>query len=449
MAFGKDNSHLQTIPSFGQATIEQQMALSDQKRRPGGGGGGIWWKNTFHISDNPANPSKFRLLRGEYEQEYNYQGQLATGTFPYYIFVKHYQSMGRDKPGKQGICSAGPLYMDKKHRKECYACDKFWEEYEQRQADRAAGGDGKHPNSMSLIDQFAWNVLDYGYFFEMPDVDARGQVRTNKEGKPYMVWEKALNTNDPKYQGKKWKEGNVCSWPISKSWREDIMSLNTVIGQRCGSCGTGHITTQGWYCGNAQCRQFIFDPLNTSMTTEQQQSLSRNPFQCPHCGLLELPYEHVICNTCQQARKANIFDADLWGFKQKNSSNSKGTHLTFTNWTLNTPAFQTGQATEIKLLDLPKIFAPTPLEVQAKIWNVPGARQAVQQDTGVPPAQPGVWSAPPAPPTQQGAQLPVAQQQPAPMPQHPTPTQATHAPQPQPVDTMSLAAQLAALSNGN
>jgi hypothetical protein len=433
MAFGKDPNHLNSIPSFGQGNFAQQANTSSKKAHGGGGGGGggpAYWRGNFEISEYASHPTRFRLIRGDYTQQYMVEGQLFQDTFPYFMYTEHGRSVGKTFRG--GICSGGPMRMDREKREPCEGCELFWQEYQARQADKAAGGDGKHPRSMSMNDKFAFNVLDYGYFFEMPDVDDQGRVRTKKDGSPWMHWEKAFNVQDPKYHGRNWTEGRVQPWGVNNSWRTTLVNQSIIIGNSCGSCGQGHVQSRGWYCGNPQCRQLLLDPYNTSMTPDQQEALTKNAHHCPHCGYHGYPHEEVQCNACANGKRATIFDADLYGFKEK-SGDSKQTKLVITQFYVTPIRFQTQSAVTPKPLDLPKIFAPTPID-----------KQRVAYGLGAPQGQQGGYQQPPAPHQQGGYQQPNPQWG-AP----PAPPTGPMAPQPQYVDPHSMNQGLAQHQGGN
>ena len=262
-----------------------------------------------------------------------------------------------------------------------------------------------------MVDKFAFSVLDYGYFFEMPDVDQNGQVRTKRDGTPWTHWEKAFNTQDPKFAGKNWSEGRVVPWGISNSWRTSLVNQNTIIGGHCGACGQGHVHSKGWHCGNPQCRQLILDPYNTTMTPDQQDQITKNPHHCPHCGHHGYPHEEVQCSSCSDGKRATIFDVDLWGFLEK-SGESRAGKLIITQFLIQPPQFQTQYATKVEPLDLPNIFTPTPVEKQGELYGISGAGQMQQHAHQQAPMQhqqtPQQWGAPPAPPAGPGAPQPQA-----------------------------------------
>lgn len=386
MAFGKDSSHLDTIPSYGgQATLQQQISAANEKPQSKTKSNYGYWKDNFVISERAAQPSRFRLIRGDYVQDHVVKGNLYRDSFPFYKFSEHFRKV-MGKP-KGGICSAGPFRMSKEKRLPCMACDLFWEEWAKRKDNKDAGGDGKHPNSISVVDKNAFNVLDYGYFFEMPDVDPSGQVRLKRDNTPWTHWEKAVNTQDPKYSGRPWKEGHIQPWAVSSTWLTTLVNQSIIIGNRCSSCATGYVQSRGWHCSG--CRALMLDPNNTAMTPEQVENMTKMPHSCPHCGHQGYLSEEVQCNTCAHGKRATLFDVDLYGFKEK-SGDKPGGNLIITQFVITPIQFQTQNTTKVEPLDLPSIFAPTPYEVQAKVFGL----EVTQAASSTAP----VWGAPPAPP---------------------------------------------------
>ncbi len=462
MAFGKDDSHLNNIPSFGQGNFGQSSAAASTRPARGGGRGSrFYWADNFEMSENPAVLDMFRLIRGDYPQTMlNAEGNLVQYSLPFVAFREHYH--GSSKKG--GICSAGPHYLDREKREPCHGCNIYWEDVSERRAKKDAGDSTKGPNRISMTDKYAFTVLDYAYYFEMPQTDAQGRVRNNpRTNQPFMNWEKAYNVNDPRYAGRKWKQGDVRPWSINKTWKETLHSYSTAISNGCVSCGTSAcVMSRGWFCGNPACRAFIFDPNNTTASVEQQQTLTRNLHGCPTCQQMNFPHEEVHCNACGPAgKRASIFDVDLFGFRQKGSGDA-ATQLIIMQFSAPRPIQLADPevlktAVPLKLLDR---FVPMTLEDQEKAWNIAPAQH---QQAHVPPGA-GGYAPPP------GAIAPQPGQYVAPnVPQHVQPQAAPQvapvwspppggaqavppgayqaaAPVPQPVDPNSLEAQLAQMN---
>lgn len=421
MAFGKDDSHLGSIAGYGAGTFGQQAHQAAQRPRRSRGSM-PYWKNNFDLSENPATPDTFRLIKGQYKQQLvNVDGQLYEDILPFHAFREHFHGSS----SKGAICSAGPFYLDREKRQPCEGCEMYWTDYQERQAKKARGDQTRGPNRISMMDKFAFSVWDYGIYFDMPQVDRNGQFRMNpKTNAPYTEWVKAYNFNDPQYQGRQWKQGDLRPWAIGKTWKDTLVNWTLTIGLSCSSCGgQNSVYSKGWYCGNPQCRQLIFDPNNTTLSPEQQLEVQRSPYQCPHCGQKLFPHEEVGCHSCANPTRASIFDVDLVGYRQR-SGNGNQTNLIITQVIGPCPIrIQDPEVLKtVKALDLPKLYAPTPLDVQQKLWgittstaqqmNLPQPQGAPPQQQWAPPPAPGQVQPPPGHTQPQGAyQPPAAPQQ--------------------------------------
>jgi hypothetical protein len=461
MAFGKDNAQLGAMGGgFGRSTFGQQAATA-ATRPKSSGRRAPYWRNGFDISENPALKDTFRLIRGDYVQvAVDLEGNMFQDSYPFVMWREHFHAASK----RGAICSGGPYYMDRNKREACNGCEMYWDDYKERKAKEARGDKSKGPNRLSMTDKFTFSLWSYAYYFEMPQTDANGQFRMNpKTNQPYTEWVKALNPQDPQFTGRQWKQGHLCPWSIGKTWKDTLVGWNVTIGQCCNVCsGRDCVVSRGWYCGNPNCRQLIFDPNNTTLTQEQQDQLSKKPYTCQHCQQKMYPHEEVWCHACAAAnggdgsmgKRASIFDVDLTGYRQR-SGDGKQTNLIITSFS-NPQPIQVADPEilkTIKPLDLLKQFAPTPPDEQARIWNL--SPQAQTQQAPPPQAQTQQWAPPPgapqgfvppggqppaAYPNPQGYQgpPPVAQPAPPPAPQQPTPAA---------VDPNDISAQLAALNN--
>lgn len=433
-AFGKDDAHLANIGGFG-ASFGQQAAQSLQRGPRGSRGTAAYWKDSFDISEQPATPDTFRILRGAYQQQYvnRDSGELFVDTRPYLFWREHFA--GGLQRG--GICSAGPFHGDKNKRQPCLGCDVFWRDYDERKAKKNRGDNTKGPNRISLTDKFAFTVWDYGLYFEMPDVDRTGQFRINQRtGQPYTTMVKAYNPNEPRFAGHRWEQGRLQPWSVGSTWFQYLHNYNTsVVGNCCSSCGAhGSVYSLGWYCGNPQCGQMLFDANNTTMSVEELEAKKVNRCLCPHCGQNLFPQERVGCQNCARGQRATIFDVDLVGFKQR-SGDGNQYNLFITSFIGPCPIrVQDPKVLEtIQPLDLVKRYEPTPLDKQQEMWGslnmtapqamAPQYPQYPQQQQYPPPGaqQQPQWAPPPPPPTAQPPWPPaVPQAMPAPQMQQPT-----------------------------
>jgi len=426
MSFGKDQNNLQGIPGYGQGSFIQKSATTERRPRRGGGGE-PYWKGCFQLSEHT--PDTVRLIRGDYKQLVcNEEGDIYEEVLPYLKVREHYHASSH----RGAICSAGPAFLFKDKREPCLGCDMFWEDVDERRAKKARGDKTRGPNRMSARDQFVFTTWDYGIYFQVPQVDGNGQVRTNKEGQPYTEWVKA-SPNDPRYQGKPWKQGHLCPWSMGTTYKDTLVKYAKVIRNSCVSCGNQNcVTSRGYFCGNPQCRAFLFDPNNTTMTPEQQDQMANFPHHCAQCGQTLYPHEEIACSACQAPQRASIFDVDLQVMKQ--GSRGQQTFLNIISFSNPRPVqVQDAEALkDIKPIDLSKKFAATPIDTQRKLWNLSGEAPAQPPaPQGAPGPQSG-WQPPPGVPmNMQGQPVSPAGQPvyvqpppmgaPAPMPPQPPP----------------------------
>jgi len=385
MAFGKDQGHLGNVPSFGGNFVQRAKT---QARRPArkGGGGGFYWKNTYKPPEHQ--PDIIRLIPGDYTVAISHDGEsVVQEQMTYVPFKEHHNGQ------RGGICSAGPLWGSKQNAQPCPSCVIFWEDVNERKAKKARGDQTRGPNRMSCRDQFAFNVFDYGMYFEIPDTDRNGQMRMNqKTNQPYTSWVKG-NANDPQFAGKPWKQGQLLAWPMGGTYKDTLIEWAKKIGQSCKGCGSmGSIRTTMKICGNPQCSQFIYDPNNCTLSNEQREQIDFYPFTCPHCQQQGYVGEVIECSNvnCQQAERATLFDVDL----QVQRLGTKGQQTFLQIFTHSEPRpIQVADPEVLQSLqpiDLLKKFAPTSPEAQAKLFNIPMAgapQQQAMSAPGIPPMQ--------------------------------------------------------------
>ncbi len=449
MSFGKDQGHLANIPAHGGNFIQRAKTAARRPSRSGGGGM-PYWKDSFRPS--LITPTLLRLIPGSYKQLVTHDGETAVEEeFPYVMCREHMSKLSGNLRG--GLCSGGPLFANKKKAQACHGCDYYWEDVRERKAKRARGDKTKGPNRMSCRDQYVYTAFDYAPYWKMPDVDKNGQLRMNQNtNQPYTHWETG-NLNDPKFQGKEWKQGHLLSWSMGQTYQDVLVMQAKVIGTHCTTCGNmSCISTVMKVCGNQQCGEFIYDPSNSTLTDEQRDQIDNYPYQCPRCQQTHYVDEVIQCTVCTPAnhtpKRASIFDVDMQ--VQAVGNPGSQTFLQVLSTSPPRPIQVDAKVLEtIKPLDLLRKFAPTPLEVQRKIWNIQVANAPlVGQPAGQPPVAPTMPTAPgmqqqmapqqPVAPAPTGVvPAPVTQQvmPPQPMQFAPQPQAAVPAapPQPQPV----------------
>jgi hypothetical protein len=458
MSFGKDEGHLANIPPHGGNFIQRAKTHARRPQRSGGGGGRIpHWKDGFKPS--LVYPSLVRLVPGAYRQQVTHDGETVVEEEFTYVKWREHVSKSSGSP-RSAVCSGGALFASKTKACECEGCTVYWEDYRERQAKKARGDKTRGPNRMSCRDQYSYTVFDYAPYWKMPDIDRQtGQPRMNNNtNQPYYHWETG-SVNDPKFQGKEWKQGHLLSWSMGSTYQDVLIMQAKVIGQHCKQCGNmGCITTLMKICGNPQCGQFIYDPNNTTLTTEQQNKIDYDKYTCPQCQQEGYVGEVIECAACTPQGltpvRAGIFDVDLQVQAVGNPGSQTFLQVLATSEPRPIQISDAKVLETIKPLDLLKKFAPTALERQRQIWNIQVRNAPLvgqqQPQTAVPvgqppmPMVPGVQQ-PMAAPSQQYQQYqqPVPQQYQPPQPQPqsmPTsivmppqvPTQQQPQPQPQP-----------------
>lgn len=415
MSFGKDDSQLGNIPVYGSSGSFTQTGHTSNVARGRGRSKMPYWRNTLELSEDPQQPSRVRLIPADYKQLVVDQGtqQLVEMARPFVEFREHFHASSN----RGAICSAGPRFLDKQQRDPCRGCDMWEEDKVERDAKKARGDDTKGPRRISRSDKFSFTALDYAYYFEMPQTDSRtGQFRMNpKTNQPYMEWVKAFNPQDPIFSGRKWRESSTRPWVMPKTHKDKLVDRNIIIGQQCLNCGQPGMYSRGWFCGNPQCRQLIFDPNNTTLSPDEQKSKSRELYSCPHCNTRAHPIEVVQCLHCGGDKRAQIFDVDLYVYLAPTGNGKQKSLEIVTHGAPGPVVLQDPEAMKwVKPLKLIERFAPSSIEEQAKLWNITSPAPAPQPAA---PQQQQQWAPPPGAPQPYAPPAPAPA--PAPMPPNP------------------------------
>jgi hypothetical protein len=415
MSFGKNSDNLKR--SF------QQQARTQARRTTGGSGGAPYWKGAFAPSDYA--PGVIRLIPGDYPQALTRDKEtIVTESLTYVQYREHHN-------GNRGcICSGGPLWAVKGKNDECPSCTVYWEDVNERKAKKARGDTTKGPNRMSCRDMYVFNVWDYNLYFEMPETDRSGNPRmNNKTGAPFTHWVSG-DQNDPRFQGRPWKQGNLMPWPMGSTYKDTLVNYADQVGQSCTSCG-GRDTIRCIMkiCGNPACGQYIYDPQNNTLTAEQRKAIDDFPYKCPHCGQETWVDEVIECSGCQNPTRASIFDVDLQ--VQRMGTKGQLTFLQIFNHSEPRPIQVDAETLKtIVPLDLLKKYQPHDPATQRKIMKLAEVVPMVgapppmvgQQQPLPPAAQPGAMPGPTMgaqPPMQQPPQYAQPPMAPQPMAQPP------------------------------
>jgi len=426
MSFGKDDQRLNAIPVYGGSTT-QRAASAGRKKKRNYGNKRPYWADTFKPSETQI--SMVRLIPGEYvSTKVNEHDQLVTETLPWLEFIEHYS--GRVKRG--GICSGGPWFFRKDRRDPCLGCD-------------TRDSESKNNRSMSRSDKFAFVVIDMGLFHQVYQLDHKsGQVRTNKDGQPYLEWVKCSQRGCQNCQtAVQSRYGYVQPWTMPKAHFNALNAYAPGIGSCCVTCrGRGTVQSIGWLCGNPQCQTTVFDMRTTTATDEQIGEVVNDPFACQTCHQTTYPNEVISCTNCTpngwQPRRATIFDMDLQVQAPRTGEND-ASNLQVVGMSDPKPLDPQFEDLLQYKPDLAKRFSPDSLEHQAELWQVSigpaqvgGPRPgAYGQPGAMPPA--AQYAAPygTAPVQQPMVQQPMTRQ-PQPQPQPQLQPQPQPAPQPQP-----------------
>lgn len=383
MAFDKDESNKTRL----RGTLSQRAALSHKREGAGkehtAGKGRHYWSDNFRPNEIA---DTIRCIYGEYavQELDDSNGELMESTLPYYPIIEHYH--GGLKKG--ALCSAGPFHMNRNKRSPCHGCDIFWHDFAERQADsQRLGRKVDAPKRVSKSNKYVLTILDPGEFFETEQLDYRtGQVKLNREGKPWMEWRKLRYANDPAAAGRKIKRGVVMPWAMSKTDFDMLTAYSdSNIGMCCAGCGTwGHamqpmLQTLRYSCQS--CNNTLIDMQTSTMAPNQIAELVKLPMPCPHCQTRNFAVEVISCPTCVQRgttpRRASLWDVDIQVKIVKKTDDPNKHTLLISGYTAPMPIDP--QFAELaKPLDLANIFKPTSLEEQAVLWGVSQASADVQ-----------------------------------------------------------------------
>lgn len=381
MAFGKDADQKSRLGG----TFTQQAAYSGRRsERQSGERSGLYWKDNFK-------PGQYidtiRFIQGQYPvlEVDSSTGELRTNILPWFPFRDHFH--GGLQRG--GICSSGPYFNVRQKREPCLGCEIYWADWEERdRIKKERGQRPQSPNRMSTTDKFGFSIVDQGTFYKGEEVDAQGRVRTNNQNQPFYEWRKLMYANDPQAAGKQLTYGQTLAWPLNRPQFDMIQQFNELnIGQSCIGCGTYgdsmRPALQAVQFKCPQCNTVAIDLQTSTLSPLQINEIMKQPYQCHHCGTRAFLLEVLTCMTCvtrnTEPARASIFDVDLQVQMRKDSANKNV--LTILAYSAPQPINAAFQHLLVPL-DLPKKFAPTSLDEQARTWKVSAPGQQDQQPQG-------------------------------------------------------------------
>lgn len=369
MPFGKDRNGLGNVAPFGANTSFSQRAAffreqqNSQRQRTGGGGG--MFADRFKPTTDPNKFDEGRLIKGDYEfTGCDKDRNIYTYKLEYWPYTEHFD--GRNE--KSTYCSAGIFKNFKDHRDPCSGCDLFWETRE-----KGPGGRGK--SRVSNQDKYAFNFLHYNPYHKTPQIDRQtGQIRTNPEnGEAYTEWTACQGRLCPFCPQKlETIPARTLKWEMGYSHFAALTTnYQNAIGNTCKSCGAkDSIYTLAYTCSNSICGEAIIDMADTTLRDEDIFKIKNAPVLCAHCKQEGWLNEVFKCNGCNAPQRCDIFDVDI---KIQRAPTGKGdgnaTNLIVSSWSSPGP-IDPRFTSLIKTYDMPKIYAPTALDVQARLFGL-------------------------------------------------------------------------------
>jgi len=370
--FGKDPTRLGRVPAFGGSLNQRATAFKDHSRGPRTTRGRRF-SDEYKPPMGPHALDVGRLLPGNYTVQIagDEKGEsLAEVQLEFFPFVEHFDG----RTNKSSVCSGGPLHNFKGKRDDCRGCDMFYE---------GLGAPKGTTKRMSKRDMFVFNFLHMAPYHKVESLDQNtGQIRVNERGEPYYDWHPCEGrTCTACKAGKETKHGRVRPWPMGYShFNTLIEAYNPLVGNSCASCGTKNsIRSIAWVCPVEGCGEAIIDLSTTTMTDADIAKIVMREIECPACKNRVMAQEMYECTACGNARRASIFDVNIHVQRINNSKEGGNqTTLMVTDWSHPCPIDPS--FTEIaKPLPLDKMYAPTPLEVQDRLFEAQGAGPVTNQ----------------------------------------------------------------------
>ena len=367
-AFGKNEEDLKRIDPYNSNSFQQRRqalieAKENQRSKGGGGGGGSRFSNVYKPSTDTYD--LIRVIPGSYDVQIGHQnGDVETMNLEYYTFVDHYHAGLK----KSSICSGGPLNFSRTKRSPCIGCDIHW-------GDRETDSTGKKRSPMGRSEKYVFNVVHMVPHHKTASVDRNtGKVRKNEEtGAPYYEWTACTG------RGCAGCKANAETRPgHRKHWAMGSSHFNMLTGEAamkiassCANCGgRKSIETQAWICRG--CGDAVIDIQETSLSDAEIERMSLSRVKCPHCAHTDYLEEVIGCSGCSYPRRATIFDADI---ELKRASTGQGDVTVLVMGDYFIRPLDPKYAEAAQPMDLPKLYAPTPMEVQERLYETRDGNQ--------------------------------------------------------------------------
>lgn len=363
MAFGKNPAGLAQVGSFRQMGHSWSQSRNEKKVRNSSSVPA--WINQYRPSTDL--PDTIRLIAGDYNvEDVDRNGNVfVVQHLPFYPFTEHYDSRSK----KYSVCSAGPFASDRNKKQPCHGCDLFWSSMKE---DPQRPG-RKKPGFMSKRDMSVFTVIDYNTYHKVEQIDQQtGRVRTNDKGEPYYNWIKCGGrVCDACDAGKETKQGKRLHWAMGSDHYNTLLTSDKDIGRSCVTCGENEVIhMEAWLC--TQCGEAVIDD-RSRLSEKDIDDIVLKPATCKQCGHHGFLQELINCTNCTSAgrepKRATLFDVDIKVRRVEASDGSNRSTLNVSGFSKPGPVSKTFQEYN-KPEELNKIYAPTPLEVQAVLFQV-------------------------------------------------------------------------------
>lgn len=353
-----------TNPAANRRQREARLAGS---RGRGGNGGRLRFDQQYKPTEGQK-PDIIRLIPGDFKVRIAVpdEGIIEELPMEYWPYVTHW-----DARHKRFLnCSGGPWYFDFKRADKCYACEESWNS---RERDEKTGK--YKPGYIGRSNQSAFTLIHFHPYHEVPQTDANGQLVKGRDGQPYKTWVRCEG------RGCKYCAGSIevfstvqarqMYWCVSDTHKTVLFEEGGAVSDHCRACGAPNaIRWESWACPN--CGHIFFDETS-QFSDERIAAQVEQLIHCPGCKEKVYAAESVFCENCalgtesNPAARSDIYDANL-AVRAYKSGEAKGLQLSVKAQGVS--AIPEEFAELAKPLPLDKMFAPTPLSMQAKILEL-------------------------------------------------------------------------------
>lgn len=279
----------------------------------------------------------------------------------YYSYVSHY--VARTKRFMQ--CSA-----QADRSKPCWGCgvrNAFYDYIRDVEDKTGVKPAGMPPISAGVKFSIAGVMLEH--IAKVPAVGADGKARMNRDGKPILN-DTPVCTLDRKYADKLKAQGAVTfglpvHWSIGRFNLDELVALDEELSNRCANCAE-HLMAFNAGCPECGDQFQISEDADTALQGQDLAEARLQEFNCT-CGY-HGPFVPVLLCECGAPAEGHLVDFALRIKMEKVGDNNKQIKLVEVKplhaFVAKYPAIEAMLQTP---LDLPAIFAPTPLEFQKSL----------------------------------------------------------------------------------